>query len=89
MEHTLSINPTLKVTGVTKVEGYSKTKIILKLDNKNLTIEGENLDLFKIDIAGGNIEASGEIHSLRYQTGGLNGKFVSKLLKWQMILAQK
>lgn len=81
MEHTLSINPTLKVTGVTKVEGYSKTKIVLKLEKQNLIIEGENLDLFRIDIAGGNIEASGEIRSLRYQNSGLNGNFVSKLLK--------
>ena len=81
MEHTLTINKTLKVTGIKKVESYTKTKIILCLDKSCLVIEGENFDLFRIDISGGIIEANGIIHSLRYQNTVLNKGFVKKLLK--------
>lgn len=80
-EHTLTINKTLKVTGIKKVESYTKSKIILKLEKQCLIIEGENLDLFRIDITGGIIEANGTINSLKYQTSTLNKGFVKKLLK--------
>ncbi len=80
-EHTLTLNSTLKVTGIKKVDSYTKSKIILKLEKQYLVIEGENLDLFRIDITGGIIEASGTISGLRYQTSTLNKGFVKKLLK--------
>lgn len=81
MEHAIHITNKLAVTGVKKVESYSKTKIVLKLEGKHLVVDGENMELFKIDTVNGVIEANGIIKALRYQNGVLNGSFVKKLLK--------
>ncbi len=81
MEHSVHITNKIAVSGVKKVVSYSKTKIVLKLETNHLVIDGENLELFKIDTVGGVIEANGTIKALHYQNGALNGGFVKKLLK--------
>lgn len=81
MEHTLHLTNKLVVSGVKKIDSYSKTKIVLILDKQTLVIEGNDFELGKLDTTGGVVEASGTIRTLRYQNGIINSRLFDKLTK--------
>lgn len=80
-EHSIHLTNKLQVSGVKKVDSYSKTRIVLCLEKKHLIIDGDNFELGKLDTTGGIVEATGEIRSIKYQTGVLGSKLMDKLTK--------
>lgn len=69
--HTLTLENknTLRITRVEEVDTFDEEKIILYTTDDTLIIEGYNLHIQKLDIAGGELLVDGEILSMAYTEG--------------------
>ncbi len=74
----------LSVSGVTDVDTFDESKIVLFIPDDTLIIDGDDLHIQKFDISTGELIIEGEIYSLTY-TGSVSGKsskgFFKKMLK--------
>ena len=64
--------------GVLEVKRSNETEILIKLENTSLNIKGSNLNIIKIDIDTGILEAEGTIDNITY---GNKQNLLKKLFK--------
>ena len=69
---------TLKVEGIAEVISTSDSLLNLKLKDTNLIITGEQINIEKLDINLGILEASGKFLSIKY---GKSGNIFKRLFK--------
>ena len=58
----------LFVDGVTRVISANNTILLLQVDNTKMTITGRELHIEKLDVNTGEVEASGNIDSIKYNS---------------------
>jgi sporulation protein YabP len=63
----------LSVNGVTDVENFDETMIIMQTSKGILTVRGENIHIDKLNLESGELALNGEIYSIDYED-----KIVSK-----------
>ena len=68
----------LKLEGIVEVLATSDTLINLKLKDSPLTICGTNINITKLDIEQGILEATGNFESIKYSK---SGGFLKKIFK--------
>lgn len=61
----INIDKDFCISGVTKIIESSADKIILKMNNQTINIDGKDLDLFNIDIENKLIKGVGKINRLK------------------------
>ena len=71
----------LSVTGVTDVDSFDETAIVLYTDNGALVIRGENLHIARIDLESGELAVEGEVSAVLYDQARVKGGFFSRLLR--------
>ena len=74
-EHSLRLvgRAELTITGVTEVSRFEEDGVLLQTDMGELTVQGEQLQLKELSLAGGRVAVSGSISALIYgrqQSGG-------------------
>jgi len=62
----LSNRKQLKLDGIVEIIASSDTSISLKLKNTPLTITGNNINITRLDIEQGTLEANGNFESIKY-----------------------
>lgn len=69
----------LELTGVSEVESFDENTVTCHTSAGMLTIRGDNLRLFRLDIDGTSLSVEGRIESLSYmdvRKGGLFGRLL-------------
>lgn len=66
----LSNRKTLKLEGIIEVISTSETNLNLKLKETSLQINGENINILKLDVSSGSMEAEGKFNSIKYGNSG-------------------
>ena len=80
---TLTNRKQIKLDGIIEIISTSDTSISLKLKNSPLTITGTNINITKLDIELGILEASGNFETIKYtKSGGL----FKKIFKWKLLI---
>lgn len=74
----LSDRKQLKLDGIAEIISSSDTNISLKLKNTSLTISGNNINITRLDINQGILEATGNFESIKY---GKQTSFFKRLFK--------
>ncbi len=69
----------LTFTGVSSVDGFSESAILLTVNGKRVRIEGARLKVLSFSEGSGNFAASGEIASVKF--GGAKGGGLRRILK--------
>lgn len=69
----------LSVSGVSEVESFDETTVVLHTVRGVLIIRGENLHLQTLSIDGGQVAVSGTIDSLSYEEPQKTGGFFRRL----------
>ena len=79
-ESVLTIEQQRKITlsGVSSVDAFSETAILLTVNGKRVKIEGTKLKVLAFSEGSGNFAASGEVTLVKY---GAQGKALSRLFK--------
>lgn len=75
---TLVSRKSLKLEGIIEVIATSDTNIVLKLKDSPLHITGNNINITKLDINLGILEASGNFDSFKYNK---SGNFLKRIFK--------
>lgn len=75
----LSNRRNLKLEGIVEIISTSDTTIVLKLKDTTLNILGENINITKLDVSSGTLEAEGKFNNIKY--GVKNGNFLKRLFK--------
>lgn len=70
----------LKLEGIVEVISTSDTAINLKLKDTSLFISGEQINILKLDINSGVLEAEGKFALIKF---GKSGNFLKRLFKWK------
>lgn len=78
---TLLNRQTLTITGVEKVYETNENKIQLKVSNSNLLINGEGLNISRLDVETGVVQINGIINELKYTTAESKGNIFKKIFK--------
>lgn len=68
----------LKLEGIVEIISTSETNLILKLKDTTLCISGENINIQKIDVNTGILEAEGKFTSIKYCK---SGNFFKRIFK--------
>lgn len=68
----------LKMDGVSEIISSSETALFIKLSNTNLTINGQNMHITKLDVNSGLLEIEGNIDSIKY---GKSANIFKRLFK--------
>ena len=69
----------LSVSGVSEVESFDETTVVLHTARGVLIIRGENLHLQTLSIDGGQVAVSGTLDSLSYEEPQKTGGFFRRL----------
>ncbi len=64
----------LTMSGVTSVDNFGPTSIVLTVQGKRVTIAGAGLKVLSFSEGSGNFSASGEVRSVRYGAKNALGK---------------
>ena len=70
----------LKLEGIVEVISTSDTTIYLRLKDTSLCITGEKINIVKLDINSGILEAEGKSALIKF---GKSGNFFKRLFKWK------
>lgn len=86
MKSLCSIEKTMAVTGVQKVESFDAEEFLLKTDCGFLAIRGQNLHIKNLNLEDGEVAIEGTIFDMGYMDGGQSPQekakgFFSKLFK--------
>lgn len=78
---TLLSRNSLTVTGVTDVESFDDSNILLIIDGAYLSIEGDSLHISKLNTDNGDVVIDGTVYAIVYSDGAVKkqGSFLSKL----------
>ena len=71
----------LTVSGVSDVDSFDETTIVVYTDMGELTIKGEGLHISRLNIETGDLRVEGSIQSLIYAESAAHGGLFSRLLK--------
>lgn len=79
--HILSLDnrKKLSISGVTEVESFDETSVILHTALGTLMIRGEGLQMKTLSIDGGQVAISGTVISIAYEEPKPTGGFFSRL----------
>lgn len=79
--HMLSLDnrKKLNISGVTEVESFDETTVILHTACGILLIRGENLQMKTLSIDGGQVAVTGNVFSMAYEEPKPTGGFFSRL----------
>lgn len=69
----------LKLEGIIEIISTSDTCLNLKLKDTTLMISGENINILKLDVSAGILEADGNFVSIKYGKG--TGGFFKRIFK--------
>ena len=79
---TLQDRNTLAITGVTDIDSFDETEVVLYTEAGELTVRGAGLHLNKIDLETGELSLEGEIWALSYSDNlPRRGGFFARLWK--------
>jgi len=81
----LSERKNLIITGVKKIENFDKEKFLLETIMGFLVINGEDLELIKLDTLSGNVSIKGTINNISYAEESGKDKensIFNRLFKW-------
>ena len=75
----------INITGVKKIENFDENEFMLETNMGYLKIQGNNLEIIKLDTVEGNVSIKGKINSLIYldnnKKNEKNESIISKLFK--------
>ena len=72
----------LTLSGVSDVDSFDETTVIVYTDLGELTIKGENLHINRLNLESGDLSLEGQIYSLVYtEVHSRSGGFFGKLFK--------
>lgn len=77
---TLEGRSKLAVSGVTDVESFDETMIVLDTNRGTLIIRGDGLHLQMLSLDGGQVSVDGTVDSMVYEDNTRKGGFFSRLL---------
>ena len=69
-----------ELTGVEDVVSFDETGAVLRTALGMLAVDGEELHVVKLDLAGGNVQIEGKVNGLVYADGGAK-KTAKRLLR--------
>ena len=71
----------LTVSGVSDVDSFDETTIVVYTDMGELTIKGDNLHISRLNVETGDLKVEGSIQALTYAEPADRGGFFSRLFK--------
>lgn len=71
----------LTVSGVSDVDSFDETTIVVYTDMGELTVKGENLHISRLNVETGDLKVEGHIQALTYSEPTQRGGFFSRLFK--------
>ncbi len=71
----------LELTDVEDVISFDESGAVLRTGLGILALEGEDLHVVKLDLAGGSLKIEGKINGLMYSDAGQSKKAVKRLLR--------
>ena len=71
----------LTVSGVSDVDSFDETTIVVYTDMGELTIKGDNLHISRLNVETGDLKVEGSIQALTYAEPASRGGFFSRLFK--------
>ena len=74
----------LSITQVEDVDTFDENRIVLFTHDDTIIVEGYDLHIQKLDVAGGELSISGEVTGIQYDgrdSYGKKGGFFKKMLK--------
>ena len=71
----------IMLTGVEKVKNINETLFVGKVAGYGITVQGENMELTKLDLDSGVVEITGTINGLKYTGKNANQSLFKRLFK--------
>lgn len=71
----------LTISGVSDVDSFDETTIVVYTDMGELTIKGDNLHISRLNVETGDLKVEGTIHALTYAEPAVKGGFFGRLFK--------
>ncbi len=71
----------IMLTGVEKVKNINETLFVGKVAGYGITVQGENMELTKLDLDSGVVEITGTINGLKYMGKNANQSLFKRLFK--------
>lgn len=78
---TLTNRKKLTLTNVSEIISSNETTIILKVSQNKTLITGKNINITKLDVDSGLLEAEGLFNSIKYDNKS-NESIIKRLFKW-------
>lgn len=69
------------ITGILRVESFDEHEVCAQTENSTLTLYGENLHIFKLDLDNGILVVNGFITGCEYTDINVKNGFFSKIFK--------
>lgn len=71
----------LTISGVSDVDSFDETTIVVYTDMGELTIKGDNLHISRLNVETGDLKVEGIIQALTYAEPAVKGGFFGRLFK--------
>ncbi len=71
----------LTVSGVSDVDSFDDTAIVVYTDMGELTIKGEGLHISRLNVETGDLKVEGSVQALTYAEPAVRGGFFGRLFK--------
>ena len=71
----------LSITGVEKVIAFSETNVTLVAMNACMQISGQQMHTEKLDVSNGNLEVSGIINQIKFETKKEKVPFLKRIFR--------
>lgn len=71
----------LTVSGVSDVDSFDDTTIVVYTDMGELTIKGEGLHISRLNVETGDLKVEGSVQALTYAEPAVRGGFFGRLFK--------
>lgn len=71
----------LTISGVSDVDSFDETTIVVYTDMGELTIKGDNLHISRLNVETGDLKVEGTIQALTYAEPAVKGGFFGRLFK--------
>ncbi len=70
----------LVLTGVTDVDSFDETTVLLQTNRGLVSVRGEGLQLKNLSVEGGQAAVDGTVNAIVYEGAGRQGGFLKRLL---------
>ena len=71
----------LKLTGISDIISSNDKILILKINKNRLTITGNNINILKLIVETGELEATGNFDCIKYSNNTNNGGLLKRIFK--------